>query len=389
MWEFNNVLEELSIPIISTNTRFWLVRTNGGDYYNDFIKFGFISIGWNNVSKNMVVSKSKQNRDRIVDEIARIYPNQGRPGLIYNQVHTFYYKIQEGDYIIIPSEGSERLALGKVKDNVIHEGVDAYVSENAEYFAHRKNEETPYQRRRSISWEKSIPSSCDIYITKMLRAHQTISNVSDSKDIILRNAYGFYADNSSVSLSLYIKADNGLSVSDMQLFLSSLTSLGNTVCAVMGEETNKYELSTKMAFNSPGILELILSGGLAIPVALILYHIIVGGKIKIGPFESETEGIIKFIKGLRELKYSTQDHEFATKQQILDLEIQQLNNKRLEIENLASIENLDMVKVKHNLSLLKELDEAKRQLDESKKILHLDNVEHSEPVVTPKRCSRK
>ena len=175
----------------------------------------------------------------------------------------------------------------------------------------------------------------------------------------------------------------------MQLFLSSLTSLGNTVCAVMGEETNKYELSTKMAFNSPGILELILGGGLAIPVALTLYHIIVGGKIKIGPFESETEGIIKFIKGLRELKYSAQDHEFTAKQQVLDLETQQLNNKRLEIENLASIENLDMVKVKHNLSLFKELDEAKRQLDESKKILHLDNVEHSEPVVTPKRWSRK
>lgn len=50
---------------------------------------------------------------------------------------------------------------------------------------------------------------------------------------------------------------------------------------------------------------------------------------------------------------------------------------------------LDMVKVKHNLSLFKELDEAKRQLDESKKILHSDNVEHSEPVVTPKRWSRK
>lgn len=38
------------IKSIPNNTHYWLVRTMGGDYYEEYIKNGYIAIGYNDIS---------------------------------------------------------------------------------------------------------------------------------------------------------------------------------------------------------------------------------------------------------------------------------------------------------------------------------------------------
>ena len=54
----NNLLSLLNIPIVPENIHYWIIRTNGGDYYDDFILHNYISISWDYVSLNILYNKN-------------------------------------------------------------------------------------------------------------------------------------------------------------------------------------------------------------------------------------------------------------------------------------------------------------------------------------------
>ena len=37
--------------IIPENTRFWMIRTQGGYFYNEFLSNSFVAIAWNNIDE--------------------------------------------------------------------------------------------------------------------------------------------------------------------------------------------------------------------------------------------------------------------------------------------------------------------------------------------------
>lgn len=36
-----------AITVVPDETRFWMIRTKKGYFYNEFIKEGFVALGWN------------------------------------------------------------------------------------------------------------------------------------------------------------------------------------------------------------------------------------------------------------------------------------------------------------------------------------------------------
>ena len=44
------LLESMGIDIFSENRQYWLIRTQGGAYYNDFINENFVGIEWDEIS---------------------------------------------------------------------------------------------------------------------------------------------------------------------------------------------------------------------------------------------------------------------------------------------------------------------------------------------------
>ena len=62
----NDVLEELLalIPRIDPNRHYWFVRTQGGEYYADFVKGGYIAIGYDEIPASVMKEADKEASDR-------------------------------------------------------------------------------------------------------------------------------------------------------------------------------------------------------------------------------------------------------------------------------------------------------------------------------------
>ena len=46
-----NELLNFKVPIISEKTRFWMVRTQKGYFYSEFISKNFVALAWNNIDQ--------------------------------------------------------------------------------------------------------------------------------------------------------------------------------------------------------------------------------------------------------------------------------------------------------------------------------------------------
>ena len=51
----------LSIPEITKERQIWFIRTNGGLYYDDFITNKYVALGWDAVSKDLLLNSNISN----------------------------------------------------------------------------------------------------------------------------------------------------------------------------------------------------------------------------------------------------------------------------------------------------------------------------------------
>lgn len=91
----------LSIPEISNERQIWLIRTNGGLYYNDFTTNKYVALGWDAVSVDLLLNSSISN-DAKKEKINELYPDEKRPGLIFSQLYNFHCVMNNGDLVLIP-----------------------------------------------------------------------------------------------------------------------------------------------------------------------------------------------------------------------------------------------------------------------------------------------
>ena len=59
--EFLAALNEFTIPEIPEDTKFWMVRTKKGYFYDEFVSKRFVAIGWNAIDKK--TDKSEKNQE--------------------------------------------------------------------------------------------------------------------------------------------------------------------------------------------------------------------------------------------------------------------------------------------------------------------------------------
>ena len=111
---------EFEIPIVNSKRRIWFFRTKAGQYYFDFLANSYIALGWDLIPVELIVD-SKIGRIEKKANIQALYPNEKRPGLILSQMDIFYNKMQLGDLVVIPSEGSKEISIGEI--GAVSEGV--------------------------------------------------------------------------------------------------------------------------------------------------------------------------------------------------------------------------------------------------------------------------
>ena len=182
--------KKVYIPEFDANNHFWLLRAEGGKYFEDFIDDSYVGIRYNNVHVDDVLNiKSIQSVETIRDVFKEKSndPDISKQSLTgrSNMTYHFVFGMHIGDVVLVPSKRSSHFAIGCITSDAFDEDTD-YIKEriknapsNGKGFAISN-----YIKRRSVKWistirREELPST----LVWVLKAHQALFNIDDKQHL--------------------------------------------------------------------------------------------------------------------------------------------------------------------------------------------------------------
>lgn len=366
MSEFN-YSEVLDIKDIKSNINFWLVRSKGGAFYDEFKNEEYIALGWNYIdSKNIYESNEEKLKD-IKSEIERIYKNK-QGGAIFNKCDRFINEMHEGDIVMVPSSENNEILFATVGDyyeqdqDYIHElEIINRIDSKEDYGIEIK---CPYKKRRKIMPIKTIKGErLNPNLFRALTSYHGISNINKYSDFVLSSIYNLYVRNNKLNMVVNIEQKDGIDGYDF-------SSLIYNICKMAKISDSNVRVTTQANVNSPGdvnniietannIFDFIKDNWIGI---LMMYGAFCG--VKIGPIQinSFIEFIIKSINSKKEI-----EHKEALTEGVL------LDNKIKEFE-------LEIKKSNWNDEKLRKAKEIANDIEKSATSLRVDKESSSRVI---------
>lgn len=269
---------------IPQDQQVWFIRTKSGMYYQDFVINNYVALGWNKVSADLIKNKSISS-DSKKETIKELYPDENRPGLIYSQLYSFHCKMKKGDLVLIPSAGTKLIrlgVLGDVMDNVKH-------FDPGNEYVH-----CDYSNIRAVEWKNEIDTNQDVYLAKMIKVQQTISNITEYKSFVYRNIFPFYYVDNSIHFTLKKTTYSEFGISSSLKLQDSIISIVDLISELYNIEKISDNITIKMAVGSPGFWELISPYSGEALVAMVSLFFVFMGKIEL-PDGTKINGILGFL----------------------------------------------------------------------------------------------
>lgn len=247
--EVLNGILNFSLPVISDKTRFWMIRTQGGYFYNEFIAKKIVALAWNHVDSH--TDFSEQSKERLQDDIVLNYPNISRPSTVVNKCKNFMYEVTPKDILVIPSKGSRYVTFALAGE--YFEDVSKTASLEKVVIERIKNRDVdindvscPYKKRRHITLLRTVRSEDINYsLYRAISNYHGISNFDNYAKQILNELYNCYIFNNDATLVYNIRKQTPIKPRE----LSNLI-YGNTECLAM--IIPEERISTQMSLSSPG-----------------------------------------------------------------------------------------------------------------------------------------
>ena len=250
----NNLLN-FSVPVIPDNTRFWMIRTQGGYFYNEFLTKKIIALAWNNIDSN--TDFSEQSKDRLHDDILLNFPDISRPSTVVNKCKNFMHEVKEGDILVIPNKGSRYVTFASAgeyfEDNSKTVALEKAVIERIKNKDVDINDVScPYKKRRHIKLLRTVNSEDINYsLYRAISSYHGISNLDDYAKYILNELYNAYIFQGDASIVYNIRKQTPITPRELSnLIYGNLESLSQ----IIPEEN----ISTQISLNSPGDVVYIL-----------------------------------------------------------------------------------------------------------------------------------
>ncbi|OMC77258.1 hypothetical protein [Viridibacillus sp. FSL H8-0123] len=326
------------LPIISTDKNYWLVRTQGGKYYNEYRKEGFIAINWNAISIQDI--KDLSNKE-LTEKIKKEFPEKQKPGRASSQLRIFNSQIKQGDTVIITSYGSNKFSIGEVEVN------EPYQVEVDEKEIENNPKVCAYTKRKKVRWIKEIHKwDVEKPMFKLLQhARNTINDANDYADIIESMLHDFYIRGEKAQLSLEVKKDG-------KIPWDSFFSMGKEISDILKsfDEYSKIvnidmdQINTQINVNSPGKIKL-AGPFLAITAAGLLIVALTGGSINVqfpeiiggGGLELDIPSILSEISDFQNQRQEREHEDLLLKTYMNELEVKTPK----ELEELMKAVNVD------------------------------------------------
>ena len=249
------------IEIINEGTKYWLVRTNKGDLFDEYINKGYISLGWDYLTLDELNGK---NEEAIKTKIAKFEGFDSSKTIdkikitsSYNKLITFL-NIKKNDVILIPSRNSDRIAFGKVDDGNIYE--DDTKVEDGSYF-----------KKRKVTWYeiKNIRDLNPVFYQIKSNQH-SISSIDRFAPYVDRVMENLYIKDNTTHYVLNIQKNENINFEDLKILMDNINILVKNINDEFGFNENLDEFYIKINLNSKGAIELIKAGKSLAVMAYIL-----------------------------------------------------------------------------------------------------------------------
>lgn len=237
------------VPQISSDRKYWFVRTNNGDHYDVFKERGYIAIGWNSITatdlKELDHDKLKVRISQDPDD--RFDPNttagKQKATLILNKLLRFN-SLKPGDAVIVPSMGSRQLSFGEIQDEEIFT---------------EKDSACRYFKKRRVKWvaEHELKTLDPIFY-KMKVSWHAVSEITDYTEHIDKAMYPIFVKGDFMHLVLDVERDGDVNLQGLVLFSEQAVKLIQRFEGLQGEESSQTTI--KINVQSPGKIELIKPG---------------------------------------------------------------------------------------------------------------------------------
>lgn len=337
---------------------FWLVRADGGKYFDDFVNNDYIGIKYNRVTikdLNKIRKESIVSLDTVRDLMFKEYikeknisvNNLGTRArrqltLHAKQTELFAFEMKVGDLVITPAKKSYKFALGVIvsepfdeKTNVIHRRMNQSFNKDIVYAC------SDYRKRRKIQWlsiidRRDLPKE----LAWIMNAHQAIAElVVRGKSKLFNLVSPIYKYNDQYYLRIYIGRGSNLSIYDWNKLISSLPN----------DQLKDIDLRANV--NSPGYFTFLTSNMNGVEVILnSIWGFGVAGVFAlirqvvqdiIGKDNLKKKGIIEWIQDVKRRHSDNKVHELENKKKCnelvkqMDLEIK-CPGKKVEKNNSIS-----------------------------------------------------
>lgn len=320
-------IDMFAIPIIPEDKSYWLVRTNGGRYYNEYKYENYIGINWNGITATDLKSLSHLE---LSNKIKVQYPEKRTPGRAVAQLKIFDSVIKKGDAVVITSYASNKFLIGEVlEDEIFSVTVDQEKLKEDPKLC-------PYEKRKRVKWIKEVHKwDVDRPMFKLLQhARNTISDANTYADSIESLVHDIFIKGDNAHFSLKVKRESNIPANDFFKLGTEILELVDEI----GEHLNMNSISsegiiTKININSEGTAKFI---GKALSVTAIAYIVVTcitgGGFIvsvpeevpKIGGTEIDlhTDGLLREISAFLDAKQEREARDLLLYKYIDQLEIE-------------------------------------------------------------------
>lgn len=243
--------EQIQILDIPNDIGYWLVRADGGKYYEDFFLNNFIAVSDNEVTLEMIKECAKYSIAGItIDHYKELYvktyskwTNQ-QIAQAASRTQKFLDEIKVGDLVLVPSKRSTHFLIGVITSDVYEISEKDITSREQVHYAIN-----PFLKRRKVRWVKEVSrGEISEKLYWMLSAHQTIFDLQNQRDYINQLLAPIYIQNGKCHGTIKISKKKGLNSNEWYDLYSLIKKYSDTA---------SQEVIVKTNVQSPGLIEFI------------------------------------------------------------------------------------------------------------------------------------
>lgn len=287
----NNKIKEIVIPNISSERKYWLVRTDGGRYYPSFDVNNYIAIGWNKIDEEFFKKDKEKSVSKLdifnlhpeaIDKSKEPVTQNRRAQFVANQLNKFIHKIKKGDIVLIPSDDSKDVTFGEVIEDQIYfeTGFPEKDSLEQKDMVVTDRKYCPYIKRKKVRWIQTIfKDDLDPELHRLFHSQQTIVEANDYATYIDRSLDSIFIKGDKAHLTLYVQKEGDINALEFSGLirdtLNSIDSFKEIDFKIDPELLDKNRVSIKTNVQSPGPIEFIGSVQVILPLVSLLanmYH---------------------------------------------------------------------------------------------------------------------